>query len=126
MIGRKGSINNPIFVDTPLWNVDTAFGLIAKQEKQESRTFAPTDISEFKTRKIYIDVDLKSMGWKFGGNTLPKDYLNTVLRMQIQVDTFLLEYSNHLHNYLMMYRSFPLLRLTPTDISIHFRSFRKT
>ena len=38
-----------------------------KEEKQESRTFAPTDISEFKTRKIYIDVDLKSMGWKFGG-----------------------------------------------------------
>lgn len=39
-----------------------------KEEKQESRTFAPTDISEFKTRKIYIDVALKSMGWKFGGN----------------------------------------------------------
>lgn len=38
-----------------------------KEEKQESRTFEPTDISEFKTRKIYIDVDLKSMGWKFGG-----------------------------------------------------------
>lgn len=38
-----------------------------KEEKQESRTFAPTDLSEFKTRKIYIDVDLKSMGWKFGG-----------------------------------------------------------
>lgn len=38
-----------------------------KKEKQESRTFAPTDISEFKTRKIYIDVDLKSMGWKFDG-----------------------------------------------------------
>ncbi|WP_294476851.1 DUF4145 domain-containing protein, partial [uncultured Ruminococcus sp.] len=38
-----------------------------KEEKQESRTFAPTDLSEFKTRKIYIDVDLRSMGWKFGG-----------------------------------------------------------
>jgi len=36
-----------------------------KEEKQESRTFVPADISEFKTRKIYIDVDLKSMGWKF-------------------------------------------------------------
>ena len=38
-----------------------------KEEKQESRTFAPTDLSEFKTRKIYIDVDLKWVGWKFGG-----------------------------------------------------------
>lgn len=38
-----------------------------KEKKQESRTFVPADLSEFKTRKIYIDVDLKSMGWKFGG-----------------------------------------------------------
>ena len=26
IIGRKGSINKPIFVETPFWNVDTAFG----------------------------------------------------------------------------------------------------
>ena len=38
-----------------------------KEEKKETRTFTPTDISEFETRKIYIDVDLKSMGWKFDG-----------------------------------------------------------
>ena len=27
VIGRKGSINNPIFVEEKFWNVDTAFGL---------------------------------------------------------------------------------------------------
>ena len=27
VIGRKGSINNPIYVSTKFWNVDTAFGL---------------------------------------------------------------------------------------------------
>ena len=32
VIGRKGSINNPIFVTEPFWNVDTAFGLVAKKE----------------------------------------------------------------------------------------------
>ena len=32
VIGRKGNINKPIFVTTPFWNVDTAFGLVAKQE----------------------------------------------------------------------------------------------
>lgn len=32
VIGRKGSINNPIFVHEPFWNVDTAFGLIANRE----------------------------------------------------------------------------------------------
>ena len=32
IIGRKGSINKPIFVDRPFWNVDTAFGLSAKRD----------------------------------------------------------------------------------------------
>ena len=32
VIGRKGSINNPIFVDCPFWNVDTAFGLEANTD----------------------------------------------------------------------------------------------
>lgn len=27
VIGRKGSINRPIYVETRFWNVDTAFGL---------------------------------------------------------------------------------------------------
>ena len=38
-----------------------------KEQHQQERTFRPEDISEFKTRKIYIDVDLKQMGWKFTG-----------------------------------------------------------
>lgn len=32
IIGRKGNINKPIFVETPFWNVDTAFGLNAKKD----------------------------------------------------------------------------------------------
>lgn len=32
IIGRKGNINKPIFVDSPFWNVDTAFGLSAKRD----------------------------------------------------------------------------------------------
>ena len=32
IIGRKGNINKPIFVEEPFWNVDTAFGLAAKRE----------------------------------------------------------------------------------------------
>ena len=39
----------------------------SKKKKQSARTFKPADLSEFKTRKIYIDVDLKLMGWKFSG-----------------------------------------------------------
>ena len=33
VIGRKGSINKPIFVETRFWNVDTAFGLCADSNK---------------------------------------------------------------------------------------------
>ena len=33
VIGRKGSINKPIYVEEPFWNVDTAFGLVANREK---------------------------------------------------------------------------------------------
>lgn len=32
IIGRKGNINNPIYVSEPFWNVDTAFGLVPKRE----------------------------------------------------------------------------------------------
>jgi len=32
IIGRKGSINKPIFVETSFWNVDTAFGLCANRD----------------------------------------------------------------------------------------------
>ncbi len=33
IIGRKGSINKPIYVEVPFWNVDTAFGLYADKSK---------------------------------------------------------------------------------------------
>ena len=38
-----------------------------KEQHQQERSFKSEDISEFKTRKIYIDVDMKQMGWKFTG-----------------------------------------------------------
>ena len=34
-----------------------------KEKHQQERTFQSEDLSEFHTRKIYIDVDLKQMGW---------------------------------------------------------------
>ena len=38
-----------------------------KEKHKQERSFQPEDLSEFQTRKIYIDVDLKFMGWKFDG-----------------------------------------------------------
>ena len=37
-----------------------------KTQHKEERQFTPKDISEFITRKKYIDVDLKLLGWVFG------------------------------------------------------------
>ena len=37
VIGRKGSINNPIFIETRFWNVDTAFGLYANPAKLQPK-----------------------------------------------------------------------------------------
>ena len=39
-----------------------------KQAHIEERSFEPEDISEFETRKRYIDVDLRLLGWKFDGS----------------------------------------------------------
>ena len=41
-----------------------------RKENQEARDFVCEDISEFKTRKIYIDLDLETAGWKMGANCL--------------------------------------------------------
>ena len=38
-----------------------------KEKHQRERSFQSEDLSEFQTRKIYIDVDLKLMGWKLTG-----------------------------------------------------------
>lgn len=37
IVGRKGSINSPLFVEEPFWNVDTAFGLCADRKILEPR-----------------------------------------------------------------------------------------
>lgn len=43
-----------------------------KEEHKAKREFTPQDLTEYATRKKYIDFDLKELGWKFS-NTLKKD-----------------------------------------------------
>lgn len=45
-----------------------------KERLRQERSFQPEDLSEFQTRKIYIDVDLKLMGWKFDGKEVKEEY----------------------------------------------------
>lgn len=39
-----------------------------KEQHRKERSFTAEDLSEFQTRKQYIDLDLKSVGWRFEGN----------------------------------------------------------
>lgn len=47
-------------------NLSAKYTAEKEQHKQE-RAFEPEDISEYETRKRFIDLDLKQMGWKFTG-----------------------------------------------------------
>jgi type I restriction enzyme R subunit len=45
--------------------------MTAKREQNEKqREFIASDISEFKTRKLYIDLELQSVGWKIGSDCI--------------------------------------------------------
>ena len=44
-----------------------------RKEKQNSIPFDIKDISEFKTRKQYIDLDLEIAGWEFNSNIIEED-----------------------------------------------------
>lgn len=57
ILGRKGSINNPIFIEERFWNVDTAFGISAKEGHDNK----------------YVYYFVKSINWleKNTGTTLP-------------------------------------------------------
>ena len=39
IIGRKGSINNPLFVEREFWNVDTAFGMVPSKQFLNAKYF---------------------------------------------------------------------------------------
>ncbi len=45
-----------------------------KTQHQQQRTFTPEDLTEFQTRKVYIDTDLKTMGWNFNGIDVQEEF----------------------------------------------------
>ncbi|MBQ7141841.1 MAG: restriction endonuclease subunit S [Bacteroidaceae bacterium] len=71
ILGRKGSINNPQFIEERFWNVDTAFGITA----------LPGNNSKF----IYYFI--KSIDWskKNTGTTLPSLTQQVVISVEIPV-----------------------------------------
>ena len=57
ILGRKGTINNPQYIDTRFWNVDTAFGISAKEGNDN--------------KFVYYLVKLEDWSKRNTGTTLP-------------------------------------------------------
>ena len=51
-----------------------------RERNMVSRPYEPRDMSEYETRKLYIDADLRRVGWKFDGQQVIEEY--EVLGMQ--------------------------------------------
>ncbi|MFI3242268.1 MAG: DEAD/DEAH box helicase family protein [Alphaproteobacteria bacterium] len=58
---------------------------LLKQKNQETRSFEPMEISEWETRKRYIDVDLKLMGWKFDDNLSVEYPIDDMMNIEGQI-----------------------------------------
>jgi len=69
ILGRKGTINNPIYIAEKFWNVDTAFGICAKDG----------------VNKRFLYYIIKSINWqeKNTGTTLPSLTQTVVLSVPI-------------------------------------------
>ncbi len=69
IIGRKGNISKPIYIEEKFWNVDTAFGLFPKNERDLDKRFV---------YYLCLGIDFKSMN---RGTTIPslvKSELQTI------------------------------------------------
>ena len=69
ILGRKGTINNPLFIKTKFWNVDTAFGIVANDNCD----------------KKFLYYFIKSQDWskKNTGTTLPSLTQSIVLKTPV-------------------------------------------
>ncbi|MFI3255141.1 MAG: DEAD/DEAH box helicase family protein [Eubacteriales bacterium] len=63
-------------IEQSLKKVEKEAPKYTKQKEKPARVFQPTDLSEFKTRKMFIDVALKSYGWVIGDDCLEEVEVN--------------------------------------------------
>jgi type I restriction enzyme S subunit len=71
IIGRKGTINNPLFITTKFWNVDTAFGLHAGEKLTSKflyyfcKSFDFTEMDKGSGRPSLVKTDLLQIKMSF-------------------------------------------------------------
>ena len=99
LIGRKGSINNPMYVDTPFWTVDTLFYTII-------------DTSKVIPRWFYYYISTLNLNKFNEGTTIPS--LTTKTLYEIDVPEHSLNYQQHIVD-IIAYLKFLLLSLPILD-----------
>jgi len=112
IIGRKGSINNPILVNEKFWNVDTAFGIVPKETINTNYLFyfckqynfnhlnkATTLPSLTKRDLLEIEINIPSIEEqetfsRFVGqiNKLKSDVQKSIDETQLLMDSLMQEY----------------------------------
>ncbi len=71
IIGRKGNISTPIYINEPFWNVDTAFGLSPKSGNDSKFLFY-----------LYQTIDFKSRN---RGTTIPSLVKSDLLEIEVPI-----------------------------------------
>jgi type I restriction enzyme S subunit len=82
IIGRKGNISTPIYIDERFWNVDTAFGFYPKNENDIDKRFI---------YYLCLGIDFKSMN---RGTTIPSLVKSELQTVKISLPKSLKEQQN--------------------------------
>lgn len=112
IIGRKGSINNPILVNEKFWNVDTAFGIVPKKvininylfyfckqynfNRLNKATTLPSltkrDLLEIEINIPDLEEQVKFSGFVNQINKLKSDVQKSIDETQLLMDSLMQEY----------------------------------
>lgn len=105
IIGRKGTIDNPLFIDHKFWNVDTAFGLKSKGDILDKLLYYYTKTIDFKsmdkgtTLPSLTKKDLLEVGISFPSDLKKQNELLSVLdRLSQDVSNLNQKYQQKLSN----------------------------
>lgn len=84
IIGRKGTINNPLFITTKFWNVDTAFGLHAGEKLTSKflyyfcKSFDFTEMDKGSGRPSLVKTDLLQIKMSFPSISTQEEIINKI------------------------------------------------
>ena len=111
IIGRKGTINNPLMIETKFWNVDTAFGLHALNELDKyylfyfCQNFDFTELDKGSGRPSLVKSDLLKIQIPVPPLPEQTQIVNTLDKAFKQIDQAKVNLEKNLHNAKELFQS---------------------